>query len=51
MVKISDFGVAQGTLWIVAMVLPFQQVVTQAINKYNVGIHGVLRFLFWLAYP
>jgi hypothetical protein len=46
-----DFGVTQHTLRIVTMMLPFQQVVTQAINKYNVGVHGVLRSLFWLSYP
>ncbi len=30
------------------MMLPFQQIVAQAVKEYNVGVHGVLRSLCWL---
>jgi hypothetical protein len=46
-----DFGVAHHTLRIASMMLPFQQIVAQAVNEYNVGVHGVLRSLFWFVYP
>jgi hypothetical protein len=42
-----DLGVTQHALRVISVMLPFQQVVAQAVNEYNVGVHGVLRCLSW----
>jgi hypothetical protein len=35
----QHFGVRHLALWIVAMVHQFQHVITQAVSRYNLGVH------------